>query len=30
MPRHDELADWINENQVDEITYAERFPLSPA
>ncbi|GGX32481.1 chitin deacetylase [Pigmentiphaga litoralis] len=30
MPRHDELADWINENQVDEISYAERFPLSPA
>lgn len=30
MPRHDELADWVNENKIDEITYADRFPLTPA
>lgn len=25
FPRHDELANWVNEHGIDEITYAERF-----
>jgi hypothetical protein len=29
MPRHDELADWVNANKIDEITYADRFPMKP-
>ncbi len=25
FPRHDELARWVNEHEIDEISYAERF-----
>lgn len=27
VPRHDELAHWVNERQIDEISYLDRFPL---
>ena len=27
VPRHDELADWVNDNKIDEIGYAQRFAL---
>jgi allantoinase len=27
MPRHDELANWVNERGIDEISYADRFDL---
>jgi allantoinase len=27
VPRHDQLANWINEQQIDEVAYLERFPL---
>lgn len=27
FPRHDELANWVNANGIDEIKYAERFEL---
>lgn len=27
VPRHDELATWVNENQIDEISYWDRFPV---
>jgi len=27
VPRHDELAHWVNERQIDEIAYLERFPM---
>jgi allantoinase len=25
--RHDEIARWVNDRKIDEIAYAERFPL---
>jgi len=28
MPRHDELAHWVNDRRIDFIPYSERFPLS--
>jgi hypothetical protein len=28
IPRHDELASWVNEREIDEIGYVERFPLA--
>ena len=27
VPRHDELAHWVNEHRIDEISYLDRFPL---
>jgi peptidoglycan/xylan/chitin deacetylase (PgdA/CDA1 family) len=30
VPRHDELASWINEHEIDEIDYLERFPVARA
>lgn len=27
VPRHDELAHWVNERKIDEISYLDRFPL---
>ena len=27
VPRHDELARWVNENKIDEIPYTQRFAL---
>jgi len=27
VPRHDELAQWVNERKIDEISYLDRFPL---
>lgn len=27
VPRHDELAHWVNEHEIDEIPYLDRFPL---
>ena len=27
IPRHDELADWVNAQGLDEVAYAQRFAL---